>query len=203
VTRAPPARPVATLGLSALALSGCALLSRGQALHVRYYDPEALSPRAAAAGPPSGECELSLGRVSAGDDLRDEIALRSAPHEVAYYEDRRWTETPDNYLRRAIERALFEQSRCRRTLSATGPTLDLSLVGFEELRSPEAARVAVHLMLHDDTTVLCESSVEVTRPAGAGGFDAFVGAMGAALDDVVSQVTGRVIEAMRARSAAR
>jgi cholesterol transport system auxiliary component len=171
--------------------SGCLLFSRGAPLGPHYYDPEPPRPVAASAGPPS--CALELGDIDTNDDLGQSIAFRRSLYEVGYYETRRWTETPDNYLRRALVRALFDEQRCHRVLSGDGPTLDARLIAFEELQgSPHRARVAVRVILHDAGGVISEVTFDAVRPFGAGAddvaFDEFVAAISQALDDVVGHV---------------
>jgi cholesterol transport system auxiliary component len=177
-------------------LAGCALLSRGQALPVSYYEPEI--PAASSEAGPSPGCALEIGRVDAADHLREEVEYRTPPFQAGYYEGRRWTESPDRYLRRALERSLFEGRRCVRTLSEDGATLDATLVSFAELRSPEAARVAVHVLLHDGARVLVDETIEAQHPAGEDGdFDAVVRAMSQALTDVVARISNRVELSLR------
>jgi cholesterol transport system auxiliary component len=201
------------VALSALFVSGCALFSRGEALSVRYFDPEP-PPRSPAAARSSVEagfeegdgaprCALSLGRVAASDDIDTRIAFRPSPYRMDYYETRRWSERPDGYLRRSLVRALFEERACRRIASGPGPSLDVDLVGFEERRgAPETVRVALHLLLHDGATVLWESSIEVVRaaPGAAGGepFEPVVAALAGALGAAVAEVAEQVGAALRA-----
>jgi cholesterol transport system auxiliary component len=177
-------------------LAGCALLSRGKALPASYYEPEfpAVHPVAV----PSPGCALDLGHVDAADQLREEIQFRTPPFQAGYYEERRWTETPDRYLRRALERRLFEGNRCVRTLSYGGATLDATLLSFAEVRSPEAARISVHILLHDGPRVLLDATVEADRAAGqAGDFDAVVRALSEALVDVVARISDQVELSLR------
>jgi cholesterol transport system auxiliary component len=176
--------------LAAFLANGCALLSRGASLKPRYYDPNQPARAATIAGEPT--CALHLGDVSASDDLGQSIAFRTSAYEVGYYETRRWSQSPDNYLRRALVHALFDERRCRRVLSGDGPTLDVQLLNFEQQLGPDRARVAVHMMISDTRGVRVEQTFEANRPfgGGAGGaaFDAFVAAISVALDDVVAQV---------------
>jgi cholesterol transport system auxiliary component len=194
--RAAAAGPI----LAALLAHGCALLSRGPSLKPHYYDPE--QPTRATTNVVSPGCALHLGEVSANDDLGQSIAFRSSTYEVGYYETRRWSESPDNYLRRALVRALFDERRCRRVLSGDGPTLDARLLTFEQQRGPQLARVAVHVVVYDSRGVRAEQTLEATRPFGEGtadaAFDGFVAAVSGALDDVVAQVVKVVTSAVTA-----
>jgi ABC-type uncharacterized transport system auxiliary subunit len=182
----------------ALALaSGCSLLSRGAPLGPHYYDPE--PPRRVAATAAAPACAVALGDVDANDDLGQSIAFRRSEYEVGYYETRRWTESPDNYLRRALVRALFDERRCRRVLSGDGPTLDARLVAFEELQgTPNRARVQVRIVLRDADAVISEATFDAVRPFdgsdGDGAFDEFVAAISQDLDEVVARVVELVLD---------
>ncbi len=178
---------------------GGALTAKGEPLAIRYFDPEVrpggVTLSAAHSGSP---CELMLGRVGASSNLGDLIAFRDSPFEVGYYDARRWTQTPDNYLRRRLVRALFEERGCQRIMSGNAPTLDVELLVFELARPTQSARVAVHYVLYDDRSVLTEGTLEISKPARTGGetqgdaFDGFVGAISDALNDVTAQLATRV-----------
>ena len=176
-------------------VSGCLLFSRGPSLGPHYYDPE--PPRPVATTPARRPtCAIELGDVDANDDLGQAIAFRRSRYEVGYYEARRWTESPDNYLRRALARGLFDERRCRRVLSGDGPTLDARLVAFEEERgSPSQARVQVRVILRHAGAVLSEGTFDATRPfvggEGDAPFDGFVAAISEALDEVVARIVER------------
>ena len=177
-------------------LGGCAILSRGTALQPHYYDPE--QPTHLAVDRVIPTCALKLGDVTANDDLGQSIAFRRSPYEVGYYETRRWNESPDNYLRRALVRALFDEQRCTRVLSGDGPTLDARLLAFEEQRGfSHRARVAVHVVIHDAHRATIETTFEAARSFGVAGheppFDEFVAAVSSALGDVVSDIV-RLVE---------
>jgi cholesterol transport system auxiliary component len=182
-----------------VSLAGCALLTRGKTLPVTYYEPAVPAARAVAAASPG--CVLGLGRVDAADHLREEIEYRTPPYEAGYYDERRWTQAPERYLRRSLELGLFESKRCARMLSDAGATLDVSLLSFTEVRSPEAARVSVRVLLHEGPRVLIDTTVETQRPvARASDFDAVVQAMSEALADVVARIADQVEGSLRAEA---
>jgi cholesterol transport system auxiliary component len=188
----------ATPLLAGLLANGCALLSRGTPLKPHYYDPA--PPQRIAASVASPRCMLKLGDVNADDGLGQSIAFRRSPYEVGFYETRRWSESPDNYLRRALVRGLFDNQRCRRILSGDGPTLDARLTAFEEQRGRQQARVAVHVVLHDEHGVTAETTFEAARPFvaddhGDAEFETFVAAVAQALDDVIGDVVALVVSA--------
>lgn len=203
------ARGLAGLLLST-SLAGCALLSRGSAMTIHWYDPEAALPRlhgaalceGGSSGP--GALEVELGRVSAGINLRERIAYRDDTFDVGYYDDKRWTERPDAYVRRALARALFEERCVARVMGGPGPVLDVEVLAFEELRGPpRAARVRLRLIVHDDRDTFLERTISVVRPAPADrrGFDGVVQAMAAALDAAAEEIASLTEGALRARRA--
>lgn len=190
------------VGCVALALGGCALTSKSEAMDVRYFTPERVAPVPGHATAPAGT-ELRLGRVTSGPHLRERIAYREAGHEIGYYEDRRWTERPDAYVRRALERRLFEESGFRRVLGGPAPALEVEVLAFDELRSPNgtvAAHVSLRMVVVQDRVVLREDTLAVDVPvarATSQGVDDVVAALSSALDLAAAQVSARVFEAVK------
>lgn len=150
--------------------SGCALTSKADALSPRYFNPQpASSPPPAPASTPF---EVRLGQVSSAAHLDERISYRLSPAEVGFYADRRWTELPEAYLRRALERELFEQRRLTRVVSGPGPVLDVELTAFEELRAqPPKVRVTLSFSLRDERRALVERSLELEAPLETGAGD--------------------------------
>jgi hypothetical protein len=134
--RAPALTARVALAAAALLGSGCAFTSKGEALTPRYFSPapaSELSEPAAPAGAPAPP-ELRIGRIEPAAHLEERIAYRISDSELAYYEDRRWTEPPEQFVRRALERELFESHAFRRVISGAAPTLDVEVLSFEEVR---------------------------------------------------------------------
>src|SRR5205814_8987755 len=107
------------------------------------------------------------------------------------------------YLRRAMARTLFQRHGVREIVSGTGPALEVDLDAFEELRAPRhVARVVVTWRLRDDRTVLVERSLTVERPIHGAGrdrlayADAVARAIAGALDGVVDEMAGEVLDAL-------
>jgi cholesterol transport system auxiliary component len=188
--------------LAALAMAplGCAFFTKSDPVVLRYFTPETLaarpdSPGVTLAMRPTA-FDLRLGRVNSASYVKDRIAFRDKNFEVGYYENMRWTEKPESYLRRALGRALFEEQGVRQIISGPGPTLDVDLDAFEELRSPRhVARMQVTWVLHDDQHVQREETFTVERPIASGesGPDAIAGAMAGAFDESVQRVVTRVV----------
>ncbi len=135
---------------------------KGDALAPRYFNPDLSSAERAAA--PSRR-ELRLGRITAAARFAERIVFRDSNYELNFYESRPLERTPDAYLRRSLSAALFERHGLRRIISGSGPTLEVELTEFAELkRSPPVARVAATYVLFDNRLVRREASVTVDLP---------------------------------------
>lgn len=201
------------LGGSILATStiGCALTSKADVVTIRYFSPEQVKPHltggdasTAPRGPaPNGALEVRLGRVSSGSNLRERIAFRDAAYELGYYEDWRWTERPETFVRRELGRTLYEEHGLRRVFNGSAPTIDVEVIAFDDLRlkTGRAARVQLKAILSDDTGVLWEDTLTVDRPVAADKpkIEDVVAAMAGALDTAAEQVTQKVQAALVAR----
>lgn len=179
------------LALAAGLQSGCALTGKADALSPRYFSPEQVATRQNAPNPQ--HLELQLGQVSSASHLDERIAYRLSGAEVGFYDDRRWTEIPEAYLRRALERELFEQRGLQRIVTGSAPTLDVELTAFEELRgTPTKARVSLSFSVHDQRRSLLERSInverEVTVQAGADPGARLAATLASTLSDAVVSV---------------
>jgi cholesterol transport system auxiliary component len=189
------------LVLLSLASGGCALTSKASALDVRWFDPETVKPRLTSTAPDAArvEREIELGRITSGINLREKIAYRDAAFEVGYYDDKRWTERPEVYVRRQLARTLYEERGMRRGLGGPAPVLDIELLSFEELRgTSRSARIQLRMLVHDDRGVLLEKTITVDRPVSseAKEFEGLVQAMASALDAVADQVADEAQNAL-------
>lgn len=208
-------RPLLPVALFVLGTSGCALTSKADLVGTRYFSPDVRRARVdageasrdAASRAPSGPRarELRLGKVSSSAHLRERIAFRDSSFETGYYEDQRWTERPEVYVRAELERALFGAAGFQRVLGGAAPTLDADLVAFDEVRLPSGrvARIELKVVLHDDRRVVFEETFVVDRAALAAGrpkIEELVAAMAEALDAVAQQVARRAAGVMAART---
>jgi cholesterol transport system auxiliary component len=191
--------------LVCLLLGSCALASKSDPWTVRYFSPESAGAEHGGAGQHAdgraAPLRLRLGRVSAGSHLRQTLAFRTAGHELGYYEDRRWTEQPQVYLRRALSRALFEQHGVVRVVSGGAPTLEVELTAFEEIKgTPRRARMQAVVLLHDQRVGRVERTVTVERPIAAtndgDSADALAAGLGDALDQGVEEIAKLVLTAI-------
>jgi cholesterol transport system auxiliary component len=194
---------VAALATSPL---GCAFFTKSDPVVLRYFTPETVATRPDSSGVALAmhptAFDLRLGRVNSASYVKDRIAFRDKNFEIGYYEELRWTEKPEAYLRRSLRRALFEGQGVRQIISGPGPTLDVDLDAFEELRSPRhAARMQVTWVLHDDQHVQREETFTVERliPSEATGPDGIAAAMAGAFDESVQRVVTRVTDALAAQ----
>jgi cholesterol transport system auxiliary component len=184
---------------------GCALLSKSDIFVSRYFTPEttiAVSDPSA----PNG-LELRLGRVNSAAYIKDRLIFRGTANEVGYYEEKRWTENPGVYVRRALTRALFDRRGIRQIVAGAGPTLDVDVVAFEEGLSPaHVGRVQLTYSIYDERVVRFARSVTVERPvAGATGnaeANAVVQALSMALADAVDSLADQTAAELRLETAA-
>jgi cholesterol transport system auxiliary component len=180
---------------------GCAFFTKSDPVVLRYFTPEAVPAQPAPLGEvlamPKTALDLRIGRVNAASYLKDRIAFRDKNFEIGYYEDLRWTEKPEAYLRRALSRALFEEDGVRQIISGPGPTLDVDLDAFEELRSPRhAARMQVTWILRDDERVQYEETFTIERTISSTGPGPLAAALSEAFDESVDRVVARVMSAL-------
>ena len=185
--------------LAVWGIGGCALLSKSAPITPRYFSPERPGDVPLSAprhrGPPQ---ELRLGRVDSAANLEEMLIFRDSASEIGYYRERRWTEAPEQYLRRRLARVLFEERGLREVVGGDGPTLDVQLTAFEEARVPRRmARVQVIVRLQDGRLVKWEETVTAEEPvavtAGVDEADASVAAIGTALRAAVDVIADRVV----------
>ncbi len=177
-------------------LASCALLTKADPVVPRYFSPE--SPAPGRTTPPATTTSLRLGRISGSAYLKERIVFRSSAHELAFYDDRRWTEHPEVYLQRGLETAFFELRGVHRALTDRAPTLTADLVEFEEVRgTAPSVHLRVTFALHDERTVYDEGSVAVDRALPPGESktqpERAAAAFGEALQDAVTQLVDRTL----------
>ncbi len=178
---------------------GCALLTKSAPIVPRYFTPELESADGA---PPTAtsdgraEERLRLGRIDAGPHLRERMAYRTSAQEMGYYNDRRWTERPEAYLRRALAHSLFEERGITRAVSGAAPNLDAELVAFEEIKGEKhKVRVRVVMKLDDATLGSLERTITVEQDVSGNDEDdpgPVVRALSTALDEAVSQICDKI-----------
>jgi cholesterol transport system auxiliary component len=186
--------------------ASCALLTKSEPLVPRYFTPElpeTVATTSAGATAPSG-LSVRLGNVGGSSYLKERVAYRDSGHEFGFYEDKRWTERPEVYLQRAIERSLFEERGLKRALSVSAPTLTVDLIEFEEVRgAAPRVRLRVSYALHDERTVFRERSFAVERPLAPGtegpSMDRVAAGLGDALREAVTRIVDEVIAELATR----
>jgi cholesterol transport system auxiliary component len=185
-----------------LTLGGCAFFSKNAPLVPRYFTPD-LQAGASSAAPSASVSApeayaLRLGRVLGSDHLRERIAYRTQDGELGYHEGLRWTERPEEYVRRALASVLFEERGMTRVVSGGAPTIELELVAFEELRrsdSDHVAKVTAVVIVHDGRTTRLERTFTVLEPLGDDtSIHSLVRALSRALRACVTQI-GSGVEA--------
>jgi len=188
------------------AAGGCALTSKNPPLTPRYFSPErqaeAARPELRLAGRP---LELRLGHIDAASYLEERLVFRSSDNEISYYPERRWTESPERYLRRRLARVLFEEYGLRQVIGGSGMTLDVQLTAFEEIREPQRiARIQAIVRLHDQRLVRWAETLTLDQPVAPASreksADPIVEALGQALRTVVDRISMRVVAELTAQA---
>jgi ABC-type uncharacterized transport system auxiliary subunit len=171
-------------------LTGCVLTSKTPALEIRYFSPP---EQAAAPGSIEQPIEVRLGRVTASSHLRYRIAHRESRVELELYETLRWAERPDDYVRRALDRALFDEGGFTR--AATGPAaeIEVEVTAFEEVHRAGRTfgRVELRFHLATENCVLAAETIAVEREATGSDIAGSVAAIGDALSIAASDVAAR------------
>jgi ABC-type uncharacterized transport system auxiliary subunit len=181
-----------------LLLAGCALTAKSKPLEIEYYAPVIATTQAEK---PRGPLpRLRLGRIEPSSYLRTEIAYRSSAVEVGLYDTRRWTDSPDVYVERSLEHALFDQRPIEQVTGGEATTLEVDVLAFEEVVAPSGGRVQLAYRLRDDDLVVASGVVTVKRVARGVGFPAVVTAIGAALDAATAQVADAVLKHLTKRA---
>jgi cholesterol transport system auxiliary component len=190
---------------AAFTVHACALTSKAEMANVRYFSPETANLKSISEGSavestvsnPKGPLVLRLGRVSSGSNLRERIAYRTATYEVGYYEELRWTERPETYVRRELARSLFEKHGFRRIMTDAAPTLDVEVIAFDDMHSTagRAARVQLSVTLLGDEKVIFENTLTVDRSVVSGNapIEDMIAAMANALEAAVD-LTAQLVE---------
>lgn len=184
--------------VGSLALPSCALLTKGSPIVPRYFSADVdLTSEGSEVSESSGEKRLRLGRIISGPHLRERMAYRTSDEEMGFYNDRRWTERPETYLRRALSQALFEASGLTRTVSGSAPNLDAELIAFEEIKGDEhKVRVQIAMNLDGLPNGSLTRTITVEREV-AGNNDEdpapVVRALSAALAEAVGETREKVL----------
>jgi cholesterol transport system auxiliary component len=131
-------------------------------------------------------------------NLETRIAFGDGAYQGGYYERRRWTERPELYVRRALERTICQEQgfRCNPD-DADAPTLDIEVLKFQELKAAGSHQGVVALRIVLSTKkVLVDDTVQVVVPVHGDRFDDVVAAIAVALDAASGDVARRVRTAL-------
>jgi ABC-type uncharacterized transport system auxiliary subunit len=182
-----------------LQLGGCALTSKGTPLEMRYFSPENIDVHHAAPRALPPVARLRLGGLTSSANLRYPIVHRQSAVELDVYETLRWTENPEDYVRRSLSRALFEDGQLDEVVGGAAVTLDVEVIAFEESRRDgrPVGRIQLGYQLHDERSVLKSAVVTIEREATGAGIEPVVAAIGAAMDAATSELAKTVVTQMR------
>jgi cholesterol transport system auxiliary component len=186
----------------ALALGACSLTSKAPSVPIHLVTTEGLASPPAVVDQVPGERAIRIGKITSSAHLRRRVVYREADLQLGAYDDWRWTENPEEFLRRSIGRALHRQHGVGRSLDGSAPTLDLELVAFEEVRrgTGRSGRVRVLYSLHDEREVMVSGEVTVEAPARSARAGDVVAAIAAALEEASSRLAGEVVERLPPRA---
>ena len=181
--------------------SGCALFKKSEPLEVRYFSPT--PPVTAAAGSESAapsELRVRVGKIQAASHIDRRIVLRKSELELEYYHDLRWTEAPEEYVRRGLEEVLFEHMGLVQVVSGPAPTLEVELVSFEEVKEPSkhVGRVVLSVSLADERTERFRRTIVSEKPIRSDTPEAAVDALSQALQTSLDQVAHQTTVALNA-----
>ena len=188
----------ATLVLALPLLVGCALTSKSTPEDIRYFSPELDPAPAAQASADAPRARVRFARLTSSTNLRRRIVHRESRVETDEYETLRWTENPEEYVRRSLESALLER-RVEQAMGGNAPALDVEVVGFEAIAqgARRGGRVEIRYRLRDESSVLASGDVTVERDAAGTDFDGIVIAIGTAMDAATAQVATAVASRVR------
>ena len=184
-----------------LLLGGCALTSKGTPMEVRYFSPESIGVPRGARQPVPPIARLHVGDLTSSANLRYPIVHRESAVELDPYETLLWTENPEDYVRRSLSRALFEDGQLEEVVGGAALTLDVEVIAFEEIRrdSRHLGRVQLGYRLHDERVVLASGVVTVERDASGASIEPVVAAIGAAMDAATAELAKNVVTRLRSR----
>lgn len=184
-----------------LLLGGCALTSKGTPIEMRYFSPENIDVHHVARQTLPPVARVRLGGLTSSANLRYPIVHRESAVELDLYETLRWTENPEDYVRRSLSRALFEDGQLEEVVGGAAVTLDVELIAFEESRreNRRVGRIQLGYQLHDERSVLKSGIVTVERDATGAGIEPVVTAIGSAMDAATSELAKNVVAQLRGR----
>lgn len=178
-----------------LLVAACALTKKSEPIEVHYYTPMVPTGTQTPAHE-APRARVRLGRIWSSSHLRYAIAQRNSPVELTLYDFDRWTDTPDVFVKRSLERALFQVRPIEQVTSGIAVSLDVDVIAFEEVKSPPGGRVQLRYSLRNERSVIAADTVTVVRKARGAALADTVVAIGEALDDATALVGDRVLDAV-------
>jgi uncharacterized lipoprotein YmbA len=180
--------------LAMVVVAGCSLTRNAPPVSVHYYEPP-LATAKHITPTTTPEARVRLGRIETSAHLRYSIAYRTSGVQLETYDLDRWTDTPDAYVERSLENALFAQRPIQEATGGDVLVLDVDVLEFEELRGPPPGGVVkLRYRLRDDRTVVAAETITIVRNARSTELGDVVTALGHALDDATSRIADHVLE---------
>jgi ABC-type uncharacterized transport system auxiliary subunit len=140
---------------------------------------------------------VRLHTVHSAPFLRERMVWRASDVEYGFYEQRRWSELPSRYVRRAVATTLEATAGVLLVDDVNAPRLDVEVLAFDEVVAPkhEASVVLAATMRQADRTLLDRTyaaRVAIATDDGSGTAQA----MGKALDEVAKAVADGVARSL-------
>ena len=188
--------------LPLLFTAGCAVATKSDPIWPVYYSPLPAMPAAETKPAPPADLRVRLRDVSGAAHLKEDMVFRRSPVTYYLYDGHLWTERPEEYVRHALARGLFEERGVGRSHASGAPTILAEVLAFEETREPSGVLIEVTVQVHERDAVLLQKTFRVTRdvtadPDEEGDRQAAVAeAMGLALRGLTDQVVDAVLGAL-------
>jgi ABC-type uncharacterized transport system auxiliary subunit len=176
------------------ACSGGALTAKAPPLDIHYFTLDHTTPRAEH---PPIKAWIRVAPIRTSSSLRSRIAKRIGTNELEFYEDQRWADAPDVYVRFALERSLVGHG-IGQTEDRDALQLEVEIIAFEETASPQGGRVSLRYRLFDRHTAIVDRIVTIQKPSQVP-MSSVVTAIGSALDAAVAEITAQVVDAIAAQ----
>ena len=122
------------------------------------------------------------------------LGKRLGLSKLQLYDLDRWTDPPEVYARRSLERAIFRDHGFAQVTTDEKFTVDVEVVAFEEQRTPPAGRVSLRYTIRNEERVLVADVATAVRSARSAKRADVVVAIGHALDAAANDIANRLDE---------
>lgn len=169
----------------------------------RFYRPASVTLDAADDdNAPAPGVPVRVQSVRSAPFLRERMVWRASGVEYGFYEQRRWSELPTRYVRRALGTALDDTPGVHRGDATATARLDIEILAFDEVLAAHHAQVVLAVKLRNGAETKLERTFTAETPITGDDGAAVAEAMGRALDAVVNEVATAAAHTLAASPAA-